>query len=114
MRHAPIAMDLMQNYPKLFKIINFKGAGGPMFKTCQCAPYIAVMTISKFEPHKQVPFMSYECSKVDFHQITDYPRVGHNRNVWGMKLIFASRKLAMCSKIEHNIIEAITITCCEY
>ena len=31
-------MDLMQNYSKLFKIINFKGAGGPMFKTCQCAP----------------------------------------------------------------------------
>ena len=27
------AMDLMQNYPILFKIINFKGAGGPMFKT---------------------------------------------------------------------------------
>ena len=32
-------------------IINFKGVGGPMFKTYQCAPYIAVMTISKFEPH---------------------------------------------------------------
>ena len=42
-------MDLMQNYSKLFKIINFKGAGGPMFKTCQCAPYIAVM--SEFGPH---------------------------------------------------------------
>ena len=26
-------------YPKLFKISNFKGAGGPMFKTCQYAPY---------------------------------------------------------------------------
>ena len=46
-------MDLMQNYPKLFKIINFKGAGGPMFKTCLCAPYIAVMTISEFEPHSR-------------------------------------------------------------
>ena len=46
-------MDLMQNYPKLFKIINFKGAGGPMFKTCQCAPYIAVITISEFEPHSR-------------------------------------------------------------
>ena len=46
-------MDLMQNYSKLFKIINFKGAGGPMFKTCQCAPYIAVMTISEFEPHSR-------------------------------------------------------------
>ena len=45
------SMDLMQNY---FKIINFKGAGGPMFKTCQCAPYIAVMTISEFEPHSRV------------------------------------------------------------
>ena len=40
-------------YAKLFKIINFKGAGGPMFKTCQCAPYIAVMTISEFEPHSR-------------------------------------------------------------
>ena len=39
-------MDIMQ-------IINFKGAGGPMFKTCQCAPYIAVMTISEFEPHSR-------------------------------------------------------------
>ena len=39
--------------PKSFKIINFKGAGGPMFKTCQCAPYIAVMTISEFEPHSR-------------------------------------------------------------
>ena len=29
-------------------------------------------------------------------------------------LIFASRNLGMGSKIEHNIIEAITITCCEY
>ena len=46
-------MDLMQNYSKLFKIINFKGAGGPMFKTCQCAPYIAVMIISEFEPHSR-------------------------------------------------------------
>ena len=40
-------------HPKSFKIINFKGAGGPMFKTCQCAPYIAVMTISEFEPHSR-------------------------------------------------------------
>ena len=40
-------------YAKLSKIINFKGAGGPMFKTCQCAPYIAVMTISEFEPHSR-------------------------------------------------------------
>ena len=47
-----MVMDLMQNYQKLFKIINFKGAGGPMFKTYQCAPYIAVMTISEFEPPK--------------------------------------------------------------
>ena len=47
------SMDLMQNYSKLFKIINFKGAGGPMFKRCQCAPYIAVMTISEFEPHSR-------------------------------------------------------------
>ena len=46
-------MDPMQNYSKLFKIINFKGAGGPMFKTCQCVPYIAVMTISEFEPHSR-------------------------------------------------------------
>ena len=38
-----LLMDLMQNYPKLFKIINFKGAGGPMFK----------MTISEFEPHSR-------------------------------------------------------------
>ena len=63
------------------------------------------MTISEFEP-QQVTFMimSYACSMVHFpHRlcITDYPRVGHNRNVWGMKL-------GMCSKIEHNIIEAIT------
>ena len=49
--HGKATMDLMQNYQKLVKIINFKGAGGPMFKTCQCAPYIAVMTISEFEPH---------------------------------------------------------------
>ena len=47
------AMDLMQNYPKLSKNINFKGARGPMFKTCQCAPYIVVMTISEFEPHSK-------------------------------------------------------------
>ena len=40
-------------YAKLFKIINFKGAGGPMFKTYQCAPYTAVMTISEFEPHSR-------------------------------------------------------------
>ena len=46
-------MDLMQNYSKLSKISNFKGAGGPMFKTCQCAPYIAVMTTSEFEPHSR-------------------------------------------------------------
>ena len=52
-RPDAIEMDLMQNYLKLFKIINFKGAGGPMFKTCQCAPYIAVMTISEFEPHSR-------------------------------------------------------------
>ena len=23
---------------------------GPMFKTCQCAPYIVIMTISEFKP----------------------------------------------------------------
>ena len=43
-------------YAKLSKIIQnyyFKGAGGPMFKTCQCAPFIAVMTISEFEPHSR-------------------------------------------------------------
>ena len=34
-------------YANLFKIINLKGAGG------QCAPYIAVMTISEFEPHSR-------------------------------------------------------------
>ena len=39
---------------KLFKITNFKGAGGPMFKTCQCAPYIAVMTISEFKPNSRL------------------------------------------------------------
>ena len=57
-KHVPqqefnIYMDNNGPYAKLFKIINFKGAGGPMFKTCQCAPYIAVMTISKFEPHSR-------------------------------------------------------------
>ena len=52
---------------------------------------------------------------IDF--VLDYPHVGHNRNVWGMKLLsffLASRELDVFSKIEHNIIEAITITCCEY
>ena len=53
MLRSTTPMDLMQNYQKLVKIINFKGAGGPMFKTCQCAPYIAVMTISEFEPHSR-------------------------------------------------------------
>ena len=43
-------MDL--NYSKLFKIIKFKGAGGPMFKHASVLLIIiAIMTISKFEPH---------------------------------------------------------------
>ena len=48
-----VGIDENGPYAKLFKIINFKGAGGPMLKTCQCAPYIAVMTISEFEPHSR-------------------------------------------------------------
>ena len=32
----------------------FKGAGGPMFKAYQFAPYIAVMAISGFEPHSRL------------------------------------------------------------
>ena len=65
--------------------------------------------------------MSYACSKVDFpHRLCiSKLQITHawvTIEMYGESnyLIFASRKLAMCSKIEHNIIEAITITCCEY
>ena len=55
--------------------------------------------------------MSYGCTfPIDFV----LAKFNYHTNVWGINLIFASRKLGMCSKIEHNIIEAITITCCEY
>ena len=37
-----------------YSIINFKGAEGPMFKAYQFAPYIAVITISEFEPHSRL------------------------------------------------------------
>ena len=48
--YKPVKVSILGSnngpYAKLFKIINFKGAGGPMFKTCQCAPYIAVMSLN--------------------------------------------------------------------
>ena len=62
-----------------------------MFKTCQCSVHVLFNNDNNYVTHTYV---------------------GHNKLL--INLIFASRKLAMCSKIEHNIIEAITIKCCEY
>ena len=59
-----LALSMLLHYGAklLFQIINFRGAGVPIFKTYQFAPDIAVMIISEFEPHSR-----FQCMLKDMH-----------------------------------------------
>ena len=83
----------MQNYPKL---LTSRGLGAQCSKHAGVLLIIAVMIISEFEPHSMSPVIITHV----------HSWVTIEMHAWGMKLIFASRKLAMCSKIEHNTIES--------